>query len=213
VPPPAIPNAAKAAENGDGAASRPTMQPASTAEPQSTTSTALQQQVTAMQTITCPVCAFVNRPGVLICDQCGYVLTSGANRETHLLNEGEDVVNPQGKYQTGEVIVADQKPIVLEINGRELSIPLADLVTIGRISDTPAHSHPDIDLTPYGAEQYGVSRVHCRIKRRSTLLYVTDLGSTNGTFLNGRRLLAHAERLLRNGDELMLGRLKTIVRF
>ena len=51
------------------------------------------------------------------------------------------------------------------------------------------------------------------ITRDGDLVHVCDLGSTNGTFLNGRRLIDRQRRLLRNGDELMLGRLRVLVRF
>jgi pSer/pThr/pTyr-binding forkhead associated (FHA) protein len=44
---------------------------------------------------------------------------------------------------------------------------------------------------------------HARVFRRGGDLYVEDLGSTNGTFVNGQRLAA--ERRLRAGDVLVVG--------
>jgi predicted component of type VI protein secretion system len=72
---------------------------------------------------------------------------------------------------------------------------------------------PDVDLTPFGAIERGVSRRHLRIRCPDYLLYVTDLGSRNGTWLNGHIILPGAERLLRSGDTLQLGALRIRVKF
>ena len=47
------------------------------------------------------------------------------------------------------------------------------------------------------------SSVHARIFPRDQFMYIEDMGSTNGTFLNGRRLRA-AERL-KVGDTVRIG--------
>ena len=49
-----------------------------------------------------------------------------------------------------------------------------------------------------------VSRKHCLIKKRNDYWVVSDLGSTNATYLDGRRIAEHEEALLRNGMELRL---------
>ncbi len=46
----------------------------------------------------------------------------------------------------------------------------------------------DIDLTQFGPEVRGVSRQHAEFKVSGNKLYVVDLGSSNGTYLRGRRL-------------------------
>jgi len=53
-----------------------------------------------------------------------------------------------------------------------------------------------------------VSRVHCRLTAGATELEVLDLGSTNGTFVNGERA---ARSTLKNGDRLGVGRVDLIV--
>jgi pSer/pThr/pTyr-binding forkhead associated (FHA) protein len=67
---------------------------------------------------------------------------------------------------------------------------------------------PDIDLTPYQAYASGVSRLHVVIKRESSRVLIMDLGSSNGTYLNGRRLNPHVEETLNHGDVVALGKLK-----
>ena len=50
-----------------------------------------------------------------------------------------------------------------------------------------------------------LSRVHCSLSATDTELLVEDLGSTNGTFVNGKRV---SRSRLNNGDRLRLGRLE-----
>lgn len=53
-----------------------------------------------------------------------------------------------------------------------------------------------------------VSRLHCQLTATVDSLHVKDLGSTNGTFVNGTRVQA-AE--LKDGDKLAVGRMELIV--
>jgi hypothetical protein len=69
------------------------------------------------------------------------------------------------------------------------------------------------DLTPYRAREHGVSRQHCLLKLRDDRLMITDLGSTNGTYLNGKRLAAHTDLVVADGDKLILGSLHLTVFF
>ena len=53
-----------------------------------------------------------------------------------------------------------------------------------------------------------VSRLHCRITAAADKLEVVDLKSTNGTFVNGRRV---AKAHLTDGDRLRVGRVELTV--
>jgi pSer/pThr/pTyr-binding forkhead associated (FHA) protein len=54
-----------------------------------------------------------------------------------------------------------------------------------------------------------VSRVHCRLTLNETnQLELEDLGSTNGTFVNGRKV---GKATLSNGDKLTIGRVQFVV--
>lgn len=72
-----------------------------------------------------------------------------------------------------------------------------DVVTLGRdITNDIVINDPE------------VSRHHCRLTRTSSGYTMEDLGSTNGTFVNGQRL--SAARLLSNGDMVGLGETVTM---
>ncbi|NJL94951.1 MAG: FHA domain-containing protein [Anaerolineae bacterium] len=71
-----------------------------------------------------------------------------------------------------------------------------------------------LDLTPYDAYALGVSRHHAVIKRTNdNILELIDLGSSNGTFVNGVRLKQYKNCLLHSGDRLHLGQLLIEVTF
>ena len=158
----------------------------------------------------CPNCGAAVRVGELACSNCGYLMGTGGR--TQRLDIEAEIAHHR-EIPTGEVIVANQRPIVFEIAGEQLTLPSAEIITVGRISGVPGEAAPDVDLSAFDAEEHGVSRLHVRIRRKGILLYVSDLGSTNGTHLNGRRLIPHGERLLRDSDELSLSRLRIRVRF
>jgi len=59
-------------------------------------------------------------------------------------------------------------------------------------------------------EDDGISRAHARIRAETNRAWVEDLGSRNGTFVNGARISEPTE--LRNGDKIQVGR-GTVLRF
>jgi len=69
------------------------------------------------------------------------------------------------------------------------------------------------NLDSLHAHQHGVSRRHCVLQRSGMQLYVTDLGSANGTYLNDERLQAMHQYRVRDGDRLILGTLHLLVFF
>jgi hypothetical protein len=103
--------------------------------------------------------------------------------------EGEEKVEPAS--QAGAILV------VREDSG-ERTVPLArDVVTIGRL--------PDCDIV---LRDKGASRRHAQLKRTGAGWTLTDLGSTNGTKLNGATVQS---RELEDGDRITIG--STVVEF
>ncbi len=54
----------------------------------------------------------------------------------------------------------------------------------------------------------GVSRIHATFKITSQGLTITDLGSSNGTRINGLKIVPHIEYPVNHGDVVSLGKLK-----
>jgi FHA domain len=157
----------------------------------------------------CPNCGHPHRLGELICPVCGLLLARGGTTQQINLSE----IPERKKPRHGQAFVEHSKSICFEVAGQHLSVPLKSAVVLGRGSDISDDAQPDLDLGPYNAHKYGVSRRHARIRYEGFMTYISDLGSSNGTWLNGQRLVVNKERLLRNGDELQLGQLRIRVKF
>jgi hypothetical protein len=88
--------------------------------------------------------------------------------------------------------------VVIREDGKERLVPLSsDVVTIGRLADC------DVVVKDKGA-----SRKHAQLKRRDGTWTLTDLGSTNGTRLNGQTVQT---RELSDGDTITIG--TTVIEF
>lgn len=153
----------------------------------------------------CPHCGTENFEGVIFCERCGIALVP-VPLATRQLQEpgvtgGTDTLSAEGVLILQ--IDEDQPPLMVQIRHE---------IVLGRVSEQ-TDTATAINLTPYGADELGVSRRHARLLRDSQAVYLMDLRSTNGTRLNGEPLPVSVEKRLRDGDEITLGRLKMYVYF
>ena len=107
--------------------------------------------------------------------------------------------------------------LLLQIGGENqttVGIEVKERLVLGR-SDPVADFYPDLDLSPYGGQEGGVSRRHATIVQdnENKALYLEDMNSTNGTRINGFSLEPKRRYRLRDGDELEFGRVRMVLRF
>ena len=164
--------------------------------------------------IICPHCAHNNREGALQCESCGRGLTTSIppSSPTQKLDSESSELAAKATWGTAHFEI--NTPLILRIRDKQESVVLkaSKQVVLGRADDSNTRQ-PDLDLTPYGALEQGVSRNHVMILRSEHALTITDMGSANGTHLNGQRLVPDEPRLLRDGDEIRLGKLVTHIYF
>ena len=89
---------------------------------------------------------------------------------------------------------------------QEIALEIHDEAILGRDADLPNV----IDLTLFDAVNLGVSRQHAILRPSANNLFILDLGSTNGTFRNGRTVGHSPERLLTD-DIITLGHLQLLI--
>lgn len=154
------------------------------------------------QTIYCPACGRANRQGSAQCVACGAELAAPAVTGA-LPAPSPATLGPNTRLLLH--VENAEHPIVVRIQD-------SSHIVLGR-SSGQAGFLPGIDLSPYGAADHGVSRLHARLIYRDEGLLITDLGSVNHTFVNGQQLAPREERLLKDGDEIRLGRLTMRVIF
>ena len=167
--------------------------------------------------VTCPYCGYANPDNAKLCIRCSLPLNTAQenvskerNSTRRLGNTPYDLSVPRW----GTASLGGAQKLLLHVRGYDtpLVVPLAERLIIGR-RNAETGEVPDINLDEYGAREQGVSRQHAMIVQEADGLKVMDLGSANHTFINGQRLITHQARILRDGDELRLGRLVMRVHF
>jgi pSer/pThr/pTyr-binding forkhead associated (FHA) protein len=98
-----------------------------------------------------------------------------------------------------------QARLIVEADHQEFDLAGKDSILIGR-EDPMSNIYPDVDLTPHGGEEGGVSRLHARIFYENDQYQIEDENSTNFTFLNRQRLAAKTPMPLHDNDEIRFGR-------
>ena len=163
--------------------------------------------------IVCSNCKHNNMAGAMFCSECGAQLMG--NNELATQNISTDRLNNIGKKPTGgiggiaEAFNSGDSWASLHLldTGQVLPLSSRNEFTMGRISEGQPIM-PDIDLSPYQAYAAGVSRLHAVIKKQGSQVIFMDLGSANGTYINGKRLNSNIEHSLNHGDIVALGKLK-----
>lgn len=161
--------------------------------------------------IVCSNCKHTNMDGAMFCAECGaqlvgkdplitQTITTQKFDRTNEHKLKDDMYQPfDGSDAWGSLHLLD--------TGQVLPLSTRNEFTLGRISEGQPIM-PDIDLSPYQAYAAGVSRLHAVIKRDGNRIIFIDLGSANGTYINGKRLTPNGEQVLKHGDTIALGKLK-----
>ncbi|NPV67631.1 MAG: FHA domain-containing protein [Anaerolineae bacterium] len=159
--------------------------------------------------LVCANCGHLNRSGVVFCENCGTSLeNTAAAGATRSFGE-TDVAVSEPIISAGSDHFPAGSQLRFEIEGapEPLIIRPGQQVIFGR-RDPATGAMPDVDLTPYAGYRMGVSRRHAALRLTDDEhLDVWDLGSSNGSFLNGQRLNPHQPYRLRDGDRLRLGQM------
>jgi hypothetical protein len=168
--------------------------------------------------VRCRVCQTNYVTNTVYCTECGTYLLDPEELETEPMEMAR--INWLGKIhsaQAGDAELPRTGPLSIRLiigedaRQREVEAMLVKPVRLGR-SDPSQNIFPEIDLTDDLAMESGVSREHAAIFGRGSVIMVEDLGSTNGTLLNGERLDPYMPELLQHGDQLQLGQLLIEVR-
>jgi len=129
-----------------------------------------------------------------ICSHCGRELTPHDLYRIYFSNR-----RPSEGYALAKLMVIDT-----ELPTAQFPLLGESEVIIGRL-DPHRGIRPEVDLSAYDPASR-VSRKHARIVRRTNQFFIEDLGSANGTTINGRsRLKPQEPYALTNGDLIRIG--------
>ncbi|HEV2074775.1 MAG TPA: FHA domain-containing protein [Thermoleophilaceae bacterium] len=145
----------------------------------------------------CPECGFVNAEGANYCQKCGAFLgdVSAQSSDTTVAYQVTDT----GELKPVDLdeVAAEGATLVIRSGGGRAGESFSldgERTAIGRAPDS------DVFL-----DDVTVSRNHALLVRRRDGIYIDDLGSLNGTYVNRERIDSHK---LVDGDELQVGKYK-----
>jgi FHA domain len=182
--------------------------------------------------IECPQCQNKEYLGAMFCSECGAPLIEDKKEDrdstlqTNKISFSEDLARDYSPFlkplspvktdppfpETKESIAKHTRVQVI-VSQSSKAMPLADKheYTFGRVSGTQPVL-PDIDLTAENAYILGVSRLHATIRLSEDYVTITDLGSANGTWINGKVIRPHVPHMISDEDIIHLGKLQLQVR-
>lgn len=161
--------------------------------------------------IECPNCNNKETLGAIYCSECGTQLAGESTEATHMLQNNltaqleellkESTLPPPPRSQDSEV------SLFIMDSGQMIPLQGLSEFTLGRNAEGQSVI-PDIDLTPFRGYEQGVSRLHTSIIVDEDSVSATDLGSANGTRINGKKIPSYKSHNLHHGDIITLGKLK-----
>ncbi len=163
----------------------------------------------AASMVTCPSCGAQNPAGEAFCSNCGVSLL-GAPAAADTAAPAATPAAPAAPDQVAaapglNAPAATTARLIVEADNQEFDLSGKDRVGIGR-EDAVSNIFPDVDLTPHGGEEGGVSRLHAHIFLENGQYMLEDENSTNYTFLNRQRLAPKTPTPLHDNDEIRFGR-------
>src|SRR5215207_1262545 len=163
----------------------------------------------------CPVCRTKNEIEAIVCGNCGAALadpfmdpghkTKTTDMQAVILERIQDWSVDEAAIPDGGIAVyleGQFKPVYIDSEGE---------FVMGRNVGTT--SDVSLDLSTSGGYHLGLSRRHAVIRRTARGYEVLDLGSINGTWLDGERLIPHKAYPLASGAHLRLGSMRLFVRY
>ena len=161
----------------------------------------------------CPHCGYSDFPGAIFCSECGSEMLYDDGVSTRSLVDSladlEGIIDDVHNVSLNTSTEENKDSVSLHLSDSDQVIRLKGKTefTLGR--DTGGGLvNLDIDLNKYQALANGVSRMHATIKIVEKKIYIVDLGSANGTRVNGKKLSSEGGHQLQNGDFVALGKLK-----
>jgi len=156
----------------------------------------------------CPICKRKNEQDSIQCAYCGAEMEPSATTPpTTEKIAGATIAFPKApRVRTDTLIPEGGIAIFLMDTPNPLATMDLDEFVLGRAMEGSLEDI--VDLTPYGAFSSGVSRRHAMVRRKKTGYEIIDLDSTNGTWLNEKRLTPTKAYPLPSGATVRLGQLR-----
>ncbi len=169
--------------------------------------------------IVCPNCHHKELPGALFCSECGARLISLDYLTTQSIKKSNtDNLDPSKLEEELDLSSLPEDLLSKESGSADIVLYLIEAkqtlqlvgrkeYTLGRVAEGQPIL-PDVDLSPFDAYSQGVSRLHAALKINKNRVAIMDLGSSNGTRVNGQKIVPHVDYPINHNDQIALGKLR-----
>lgn len=130
-----------------------------------------------------------------------------------MLSNGQLYYGESAIYHKQTIKLRSKAHLVMYIDGGEiLVLPMGGELILGRATED--NTFRIVDLTPYDYNnKAGISRLHARVvQAEDGNILIQDLDSSNGTTINGQRLMPRERHEIKDGDTICLGKLSIHVK-
>lgn len=150
--------------------------------------------------MTCARCGSESSETAKFCSNCGAPLDSGDTSTFAVVDDKTDYQPPRVQDSVTQGLAPGNGLLMVRLGTGDASRFLidADVTTVGR--------HPESDIF---LDDITVSRHHAKFVRVAGTLYLEDLGSLNGTYIN--RTLIDGRAQVRDGDEIQIGKYRATI--
>jgi hypothetical protein len=160
--------------------------------------------------IFCPVCKFKNEVSAQVCVHCQSPLAEVESRTTQRmpgitqLFDTDELIKNAHMPEDGVVILSQE-------SGQEIAVNHDERFILGRTVEGVEETI--IDLSAFGAYGLGVSRLHILVRKTVSGYEISDMDSTNGTWLNDEELVPNKFYPIASGSHIRMGKMQIIVLF
>jgi hypothetical protein len=167
----------------------------------------------------CTQCGQPLTPGAAFCDNCGapvgaapaYPPAQPGGYPPPVQQTPASPPPVQPAYQQppqGPVYGGPSPRLIVQTTNAQIMLPPGKTEYIVGREDPVSNIFPDVDMTPHGGDDGGVSRRHARLFQQNGQWFVEDFQSTNFTHVNNQRVQPGTPMPVPNGAELRFGRVK-----
>lgn len=158
----------------------------------------------------CPKCRTANDNAATVCRACGTALPVHASTARLTLPKRMTPTVDTSNFINTWLIPEGGVGIHIAGGLMPYYLPVQKELLLGREASDPRQP-TSLDLSEQDGFEMGVSRRHAVVRQGKTQFEVVDLGSSNGTWLNGKQLLPHQPYPFASGSQIRLGRLQLFV--
>jgi pSer/pThr/pTyr-binding forkhead associated (FHA) protein len=170
------------------------------------------KNMSELNEVFCPACKLKNESFARVCVHCqtplpvpeGNILTTKRMGGKTKLFDTEELLKNADIPEDGIILMSQE-------SGQEIARIVEEKFILGRAVEGVEESV--IDLSPFGAYGLGVSRLHVMVQKTESGYEISDMESTNGTWLNEQEVLPNRFYPVSSGDCIRMGKMYVSVLF